>query len=336
MPSVSIVMACYNAMPFLPDAVNSIRDQSISDWELIVINDGSTDDSPAYLHGIAQSDSRIRVFDQENQGQNVAAHRGIELARSPLIARMDADDVCESDRLQKQLSFLANHPKIGLVGGQIQRLGSRQSGLGSNFPLEHEAIERMLLQNQHSVCNPTVVFRKELYEQVGGYWDYDISEDWDLFLRIGEVSRLANMPDLLLRYRFHRKSINGRRIVQAQLFNEYAAFLATYRRSGHDEISFENFVEHHRINCWPSSWLFYSDCYSIGQYRRAVASLYGGQRVRGLLRLALSMAMSPTRTARRVGNMFFEQRAIAAKPNADVRPKSFKLPRRERAEALAD
>ena len=226
MPAVSIVMACYNGMPFLPAAIESIRTQTFSDWELIVVNDGSTDDSRECLSSFAAIDSRIRILDQANQGQQVAADHGIRSAQAELIARMDADDICEPHRLQKQIQFLQRHPDIGLVGGQICRLGSRGAGLRSKLPTEHHGIRRMLLRNHHAMCNPTVMFRKELYELVGGYWEHNIAEDWDLFLRISEVAQLANLPDVLLKYRVHASSINGRRIIQAQLFNEYAAHLA--------------------------------------------------------------------------------------------------------------
>lgn len=296
-------MTCFNAMPFLPAAVESIRAQTFTDWELIVVNDGSVDESSSYLDPIAEQDSRIRVINQTNQGQQVAADVAISAAQGEWIARMDADDVADPMRLEHQMRFLAENPEVGLVGGQIRRLGSQRSGLASNFPADHESIVDALLKNQHVMCNPTVIFRKSLYHQVGGYWEHNIAEDWDLFLRFAEVSRLANVEPIVLSYRFHTGSINGRRIVEAQLFNEYAAELAIRRERKEPAIPFEQFVREHRSSRWPTSWLFYADSQAIGQYREAIAEIYNGRPLLGYARLGLSVAMSPTRAIRRIGNM---------------------------------
>ena len=303
MPRLSVVMACYNAMPYLPDAVDSIRQQSATDWELIAVNDGSTDATGEYLDRAATDDCRIRVLHQQNAGQNAAANRAIAASDSTYIARMDADDIADPNRLSRQLSFLDAQPDVGLVGGQIQRLGAKRSGLESNFPLGHDEIVSLLMRNHHALCNPTVMFRRELFDRIGGYWQHDIAEDWDMFLRMGEISRLANLPEIVLSYRFHTGSINGRRIVEAQLFNEYAADAAHRRKSGQPPQSVDEFRQSHRSRHWPASWIFYADSQSIGQYREAIAEIYDGRRVLGYGRLAMAALMSPTRAARRVRNM---------------------------------
>ena len=302
-PQVSIVVACYNAEPFLKAAMESVLDQSLTDWEMIVVNDCSTDGSPQYLQQLADRDDRIRVIDQVNQGQNAAANHAISLARAPLIARMDADDVCDPNRLAEQVVFMRDNPSVGLLGTQIRRLGDQRSGLQSSFPIEHNEIVSALLQNHHAICNPTIVFRRSLFEQIGGYWEHNIAEDWDMFLRMAEVSRLANLDRVLFSYRFHRGSINGRRIVEAQLFNEYAASQWRLRRKNLPGTSFEEFRSDHRSSRWPTSWLFSIDSHSIGQYRQAVAEIYSGRSVRGSLRLCFAMSMSPLRTLRRAKRM---------------------------------
>lgn len=303
MSRLSVVMACYNAMPFLPAAVASIQNQSFQDWKLIIVDDGSSDDSAEWLAEAVLQDDRLRVLSQQNAGQHVAANRAIATSTSTYIARMDADDVATPDRLAKQVAFLETHPEVGLVGGQIQRLGAKRSGLESNFPLTHESIVSSLMRNHHSMCNPTVMFRRELFNQLGGYWEHNIAEDWDLFLRMAEISQLANLPEVLLSYRFHTGSINGRRIVEAQLFNEYAAESAKRRGAGEPSLSMDEFRSSHRSNRWPLSWMFYSDSQSIGQYREAIAEIYDGRNMVGYPRLALAAAMSPNRAIRRLQNM---------------------------------
>jgi glycosyltransferase involved in cell wall biosynthesis len=296
-------MACYNAMPYLPAAIESILAQTYQDWELIIVNDGSTDGSLSCMESMARDDPRIIVLTQPNQGQQAAANLGIKTARGEYVARMDADDLTPDYRLAKQVAFLDEHQEIGIVGGQIKRMGDQKSGLVSNLPLKHEEIFPGLLKNHHTFCNGTVMFRKALFQQIGGYWKHNIAEDWDMFLRMADISKLANLPDVLLTYRLHTNSVNGRRIVEAQLYNEYAACLSRCRALGKDEISFDEFMSHHRSKKWPWSWEFYLDSLSIGHYREAVAEIYNGQKAKGYARLVLAMSMAPARTLRRLGNI---------------------------------
>lgn len=314
MPRASVVMACFNGMPYLPMAVDSILQQSCKDWELIVVDDGSTDASPEYLEKVASSDDRVRVLRQANAGQQAAANAGIKLARGEFIVRMDADDVTTLDRIEKQIEFMDRHPEVVLLGGQIRRMGNQGSGMPSNLPLEHEEIVSGLLKNQHVMCNGTTLFRRETFDQTGGYWKYNIAEDWDMFLRLSDLGKLANLPDLLLTYRLHCGSINGRRIVEAQLYNEYAAYLCLCRRAGKSEPPFEQFFKQHRSRRWPASWGFYLDSLAIGQYREAIAEIYDGKPFRGYCRMTMAMAMAPSRTLRRLANGLFVRGTGHASP----------------------
>jgi glycosyltransferase involved in cell wall biosynthesis len=296
-------MACYNAMPYLPEAISSILNQSFRDFTLIVVDDGSTDGSSDYLAKVAPEDSRLRVVRQTNQGQQAAANLGITLGSSEYIVRMDADDIADLRRLERQVGFMDANPDVGLSGGQLKRMGSQKTGLVSNLPLDHDSIVAGLVKNHHTMCNGTCIFRRQLFLQLGGYWEHNISEDWDLFLRFSEVSKLANQEHCFLAYRLHRASVNGRRIVEAQLFNEYAA--ERYRRRGLNlpEISYQEFLGKHQYSRWLGSWSFYLDAQSIGEYRRAIADVYSGHPIQGYLRLGVSMAMSPGRTLRRLVNI---------------------------------
>lgn len=268
----------------------------------MIIDDGSTDGTGDYLNSV--EDDRVQVIHQENQGQQAAANLGISLAQGEFISRMDADDVANPNKLQAQIEFLDQHPNVGLVGTQIYRMGTAANGLASSFPCEHTRIFDDLIHNRHAICNPTIVFRKQLFEEIGGYWDHNIAEDWDMFLRMGEVSRLANLSDPLLSYRFHVGSINGRRMFEAQLFNEYACELARRRNRGDQEISISEFRKSHRSNRWPHSWLFQLDCQSVSQYRIAVAEIYNGQKFSGYSRLGYAMLCSPLRTIQRLHRIF--------------------------------
>ncbi len=303
MAKVAVIMACYNARQYLAEAIGSVLNQTYRDFQLIVVNDGSTDGSAEYLEERRRFDPRMIVAHQKNQGQQAAANLAISISDSEYIARMDADDITPEDRLAKQVAFLDKNRAVGLSGGQIMRMGSKKAGLISNLPIIHEEIVQGLLKNQHTMCNATTMFRRKLFQQIGGYWKHNISEDWDMFLRIAQISRLANQPDCFLSYRLHTQSVNGQRIVEAQLYNEYAAALYLRREAGQAEISYEEFLGNHRSRLWPQSWMFYFDALSIGEYREAVAEIYSGKPLVGYSRLALSMGMSPARTLRRIANM---------------------------------
>jgi len=297
-PRVSVVMTVHNGIAFLREAVQSILAQTYQDFEFIIVDDGSTDGTGAYLETL--DDPRIKVLRQPQTGQQVAAHRAILQASAPYIARMDSDDVASPQRLELQVKFLDENSGVGLVGSQITRRGSTGSGLPSHFPTDHDSIVNDLLNNRHSMCNPATVFRRHLYLSIGGYWQHNIAEDWDLFLRLAEVSKLANLDQTLLSYRFHTGSINGRRIVEAQLYNEYAAELARRRQRKEPTISYQEFFKNHRTHRFPSGILFRLDCYSIAQYRRGVAAIHSGKPISGAMRVLFSTICSPSRLVRRV------------------------------------
>lgn len=288
-------------MPYLPLAVESILNQTLKDFRFIIVNDGSTDGSGEYLASL--KDDRVHVVFQENSGQQAAANLGISLCETEYIARMDADDVAAPTRLEKQLAYLNAHPEVGLVGSQMHYLGKKNQGIASALPCEHEKIYEELIHNRHAMCNSTTMFRTRLFHDAGGYWEYNISEDWDLFLRIGEKSRLANLAEPLLSIRFHPTSINGRRMVESQLHNEYACELARRRNSGREKISYEQFYASHRYRRWPRSMFFKMDCYAVAHYRRAVAEILDGRALIGYPRLAFSMLCSPARTMHRLLRM---------------------------------
>src|SRR5262245_14197402 len=116
-PAISVLMPIYNAGRFLPAAVESVLAQTFADFELIAIDDGSRDGSSEVLAQLAARDPRIRVFAQENRGIVATLNRALELARAPLVARMDADDLSRPDRFAKQIAFLRQHPEVAAVSG---------------------------------------------------------------------------------------------------------------------------------------------------------------------------------------------------------------------------
>lgn len=222
-PLISIVMPVYNAEPYLVEAIASIIEQTSRDWELICVNDGSTDNSRQLLEWFAEQDNRIRVINQDNLGIVAALNGGCAIARAPLICRMDADDIALPDRLQRQSQFLRRHPNCTVVGGAIIEIDAAGDPLGvSRLPSEHAAIVEQLLQRGTGHFHPTTMIRAEALEAVGGYRrKYQWVEDHDLWLRLAQRGVLANMAEPVLCYRQHASSVCWQRAAQQrQLMNE--------------------------------------------------------------------------------------------------------------------
>ena len=205
MPVISVFMPVYNARRYVGAAVESILAQSYSDFEFIIIDDGSTDGSPVLLQHYAREDSRIRLISRPNRGIAATRNEGIAAATTPLIALLDADDMALPERLARQLAYMQHHPKVVAVGSQALLIDADGSPIchWSGTRYSHEDIDRELMAGGWPIVNSTHMMRTEAVRAVGGYRNYQTSEDHDLYLRLGEIGRLANLPETLVQYRVH-------------------------------------------------------------------------------------------------------------------------------------
>ncbi len=215
-PLISVVMPVYNAGRYLVDAVASIIEQSLEDWEMICVDDGSTDGSGKLLDWFAGQDNRIRVVHQANTGIVGALNRGCELAQAPLIARMDSDDVAIRNRFERQVAFLRRAPNCVAVGGSILEIDTDSDPLcRSRLPQDHSEIFQHLLTRRTGLFHPTAMMRVEAFRAVGGYRQrYQWVEDHDLWLRLAKRGQLANLPGTILCYRQHPTSVCWQRSQQ--------------------------------------------------------------------------------------------------------------------------
>ncbi len=213
-PRVSWVISAYNAEEFIEECILSVLRQTYTNFEVIVVDDGSTDQTPNLLARLAATDQRISVFSQSNQGLTKALINGCNRARGEFIARIDADDIAEPQRLERQVSFLEANPEYVCIGSEVRMLTPDGLSLGSKELLRgHEAIRRALLLGiGGALSHPSVLFRRSVYEAVGGYDSrYKIAQDLDLFLKFSEAGRVENLPEVLLHWRQHEASINRTR-----------------------------------------------------------------------------------------------------------------------------
>lgn len=232
-PLVSVLLPVYNAGVYLNAAVRSILDQSYQELELLVIDDGSTDGSGERLQDHARSDSRMRVVRRENLGLVHTLQELIELARGELFARMDADDFSLPQRIEHQVQFFEQQSEVVCVGGGIIIIDEHDRELHHPPPVLGNAhVQRSALEGRMPICHPAAMFRATAVRQVGGYQSKAYpSEDLDLWLRLGEVGKLDNVPQTVLRYRVHSSSVSVQQC-ELQVAKMREACEAAWKRRG--------------------------------------------------------------------------------------------------------
>lgn len=206
-PIVTVLLPVYNAERYIALAIESILKQSFRDFELLIINDGSTDSSIEIIRSF--KDERIRLVTNETNLKLIATlNKGIQLARGRYIARMDADDISLPDRLQKQVDFMESHPNVGVCGAWFEPL--ELPGKAVKYPERDENIRIMMLY-QTPFCHPVVMLRKEVMVQQSIFFSPDFihGEDYEMWVRLSSFTRFANIPEVLLQYRSHQSSVSA-------------------------------------------------------------------------------------------------------------------------------
>jgi glycosyltransferase involved in cell wall biosynthesis len=209
-PRISVIMPVYNAAKYLRAAVQSVLDQTYRNFELVVVDDGSRDESLTILKEFAAADPRVKIVSRPNTGIVGALNDGIAAASCDLIARMDSDDLCQPERFEKQIAFMDANADHVLVGSQVMLIDPDNASLCEKRDTEytHETIDGAHLAHRWPLVHPSILVRKSAIEAVGGYRrKYEWLEDLDLFLRLAEVGKVASLHDVLLRYRLHPDSI---------------------------------------------------------------------------------------------------------------------------------
>ncbi len=205
MPRVSVVMSVYNGERYVGESIDSILGQTFRDFEFVIVDDGSVDDTPAVLE--RYHDPRIKVYRQPNRGQSSALNQGIRNASGWFIARMDADDISLPERLEREVRFLEAHSEIGLVGTWCIKVdaGTGKERLQS-LPEDDAAIRRFL-RVDNPFIHSSVMVRRSVFDMVGLYDERFIWQDYDLWVRISKHFRMANIGEPLVIRRKHSASL---------------------------------------------------------------------------------------------------------------------------------
>lgn len=236
MPKISVIMPAYNAGQTLGASVESILNQSFGDFELIVIDDASEDETAILIEGFISRDARVRsARNDRNLGITRTRNLGLSMAKGDYVAWQDADDISLPDRLSKQVAFLESHPEVALLGGYLQ-LFDATGDLGlRTYPLEDDKLRRMMFRFS-PVAQPSAMVRMAVLRQVG-YFDesLNVAEDLDMSFRIAARHRLANLDEALIRYRNSQTSSTRKRLREMELVSVGIRFRAM--RSGDFRVS---------------------------------------------------------------------------------------------------
>ncbi len=277
-PAISVVMAVYNGGRFLRSAIDSILAQTCADFELIVVDDGSSDATPAILDNY--DDRRIvRLRNETNIGQTPSLNIGIEAAKGRFIARHDADDLSHPERFAAQMAFFRRHTAVGLLGTSYRLIDEQGRVLEiERPPAGNDELQARLTQG-NCLCHGSVMMRRESLDAAGLYRAaFQVTQDYDLWLRLAEVTQLANLEQPLYDFRFDGGSVsrNKRRLQLA--YRQLAWRLAEQRRMGRPEPPFPADVlqafppDYERLlgDARRSAYLFYT-AGQMSQAERAAA-----------------------------------------------------------------
>lgn len=277
-PKVTVFIALYNAENYIKETIESVLNQTYTDYEILIINDGSTDNSVEVVKQF--DDSRIRLLHNEkNSGERFTRDRALTEAKGKYIAVLDADDITVANRLELQINFLENNPEYALCGGWAKCIDEKGK-LNNNLitpKTENEDIKiNMLFQNQF--VNSTTMYNREIGIEVGGHKGVEYGTDFDVFSKISEKYKVANLSNYLVLYRQHSFSIsvakkdlfkNGELNVLKYLYHKFSLddkllnvplsfFTDDYSEIKPDEIKmfFEKIISENKLNNYYNKELF--------------------------------------------------------------------------------
>jgi len=247
-PPVSIVTSCFNAVAHFPELLSSIQHQTFRDFELVLVDDGSSDHTLEFIRSSARDDPRIRVIAKEHTGLTDSLRIGVRAARGRWIARWDVDDLADPTRLEVQYRYCVENPDVALVGSDCievdQSVGPSRL---HRYPREHKNLLNRIQRLRGVFPHSAAFFSRRLALAAGNYRKrFTYSQDWDLWIRLSEVGRIASIPLPLVTIVRRVDSISARNAIQQKLFavaSTICYFLRSQKRSDPSELSDELWLE---------------------------------------------------------------------------------------------
>lgn len=240
--TITITLPVYNGMPYLKDAVESVLRQTYDDFRFLIIDDGSRDGSTEYLRSIR--DPRVDLIIRENRGLGATLNQLFAESTTEYVARMDSDDVCAPDRLKRIMAFLEHNGDIVMAGSDQAFLVGAKTLKAAPRPTDQENIRRLLLNKRPGVLHPTAVVRRDAWERVRGYRLSGAGEDLDFMLRLCDLGRVTNIPEVLYYYRLHATSLSNSRRREINYGYDYGVACALARERRENEPAPEQFRQY--------------------------------------------------------------------------------------------
>ncbi|MDA9119722.1 glycosyltransferase [Opitutales bacterium] len=232
-PKVTVLMSVYNGEDFLAEAIESILGQSFKDFEFLIVNDGSKDNSSEIVSQFVHKDRRIRLIDQSNKGLVAALNLGLKEARGALIARIDADDIAYPSRLEKQVAHMTRNPKIVASGSSITLIDTQGQIMRQiKYPVTTDKVRKQMMKGS-KLAHPAVMMRRAVVLRVGAYREVcRPADDYDLWLRLLEVGEIDNLQEPLLYHRQHDNKMSNTEWFSMRIATECAKFSYQMRNGG--------------------------------------------------------------------------------------------------------
>lgn len=252
-PLITVLMSVFNGERWLKDSITSVLNQSFFDFEFIIVDDGSTDDTANIIRGFQYEDDRIIVLTKANTGLAESLNYGIEHARGDWIARLDADDVCDPDRLHQQYEIAVSNPSLVFIGTDLLHIDEGGSVLKRHqYPTTHRALKENLLAVKPFVAHSSAFYRTEAVRSLGGYRPrLKRAQDWDLWLRLVDVGSFTSINQPLIHLRKHQDQISHFESGRRQIIDCRVALISFWlRRNGLPDPVSENDMIFREFHNW--------------------------------------------------------------------------------------
>lgn len=325
---ISVVMPAYNAEKYIDSAIESILNQTFQEFELIVIDDGSSDNTLGIIKSYAEKDNRVKVLQSEHVGASQARNLAIARAQYEWIAMMDADDIALPERFEKQIKAARANPKVVAWGTYVYHMNSQGKTLSLNTlgPSTEQEFEWQRA-NGHvtSLFQPTALIKKDIILQLGGYVSgYEPAEDFELFARIADFGPILVIPEALVLYRVHSQSASMQKFFKQKLIGDY--IINRYRRklAGQTILSLDEYIKQQNEKPFLSSLRDRISILGMFYYRNAGLNIADKQYLKGIFYLAISCVLTPQYSAGRLWRQIIAPKLgklqfKLAKLNSDLR-----------------